>query len=78
MPDRPVGAMLDGFGLLAELDDTDLVEDAVVLLKVINEDGAVAITVAATPSLDWIGQRGLLHAAIDLGRAQGFHRAEDE
>lgn len=78
MTDRPVGELLDSFGVVAELDDDDLVSDAVVLLKVVSTDGQVALTIACTPSLDWISQAGMLHAAIDAGRASGFQRSEDE
>lgn len=79
MPDTTsIGALLDSRGLLADLDPDDLVADAVVLLRVVQPDGSTALTIAATPSLDWVGQLGLLHAALGVMAATGYSLADGE
>lgn len=39
MAHKPVGDIIDGLGVKADIDDTDLIGGAIVLLKVIGEDG---------------------------------------
>ncbi|MGW5175893.1 hypothetical protein ACWERY_16215 [Streptomyces sp. NPDC004082] len=76
MPDQKIGQLLDTLGVTADLSDTDMPTDAVVLLKVVRADGMTALAIACSESLDWIGQTGMLHAAVDLNA--GFTRADDE
>lgn len=60
---RPIGPLLDGLGVTSQLDDDDLVESAVVLLKVIEADGEVRISVATTPGVSFIERIGMLRIA---------------
>ncbi|WP_435279324.1 hypothetical protein [Streptomyces sp. 1222.5] len=76
MADRPVGQLLDALGVVADVDDNDMPTDAVVLLKVVRRDGSVALVLACSESLDWIGQTGMLHAAIDINSS--ITQADDE
>jgi hypothetical protein len=52
----------------ADIDDNDIVLDAVVLLRVINTegDGKPRIVLAHTPDLDWIIQVGMLKVALTI------------
>ncbi|WP_225825607.1 hypothetical protein [Streptomyces naphthomycinicus] len=76
MPDQQIGQLLDTLGVTADLTEDDMPTDAVVLLKVVRRDGTVALVLACSESLDWIGQTGMLRAAIDIN--SGITRAADE
>lgn len=64
--ERPVEEVLAGMDIIAAYREGGLIADAVVILKVLpeNADDPVAIVVANTPSMDWIAQMGMLHAAL--------------
>ncbi len=71
---RKLGELIDTLGVELEMDDEDLVSSAVVLLKVITEDGSIQLGIASSEGLDWIAQLGLIEAARDVVR--GAERAE--
>ena len=71
---RKLGELLDTLGVELEMDDGDLVSNAVVILKIIAEDGSIQLGIASSESLDWIAQLGLIEAARDVVR--GAERAE--
>lgn len=66
MADREIGQLLDSLGVTAELEADDMPTDALVLIKAVQPDGSVAISVGKSETLDWIGQLGLLHGALAL------------
>lgn len=59
----PIGDRLDGLGVTASIRDTDLVTDAVVVLKVLDESGGVRLSIAWSDGMSWIERLGMLHAA---------------
>lgn len=59
----PLGEILDEMGVRAELGDEDRVTDAVVLLKVENDDGEVAVVIEHSDRTNWFDQRALVNAA---------------
>jgi hypothetical protein len=60
---------LAGYGIDVDLHDSDLILDAVVLLRVQSDDGsAPAMVIATTPGLDWMLQIGMIEAARDIMR----------
>lgn len=63
MERAPLGEILDGMGVRAELGDEDRVTDAVVLLKVENSDGEVAVVIEHSDRTNWFDQRALVNAA---------------
>ncbi|MFJ6239574.1 hypothetical protein ACIQH0_36440 [Streptomyces griseus] len=75
MADQQIGQLLDTLGVTADLDDGDLVTDALVILKVLQPDGSIALSIGATDTRDWINQTGLLRAAIDI--SEGRIRRDD-
>lgn len=77
MPDQPIGQLLDTLGVTAELDDGDLVTDALVILKILQPDGSIALSIGATDTRDWINQTGLLRAAIDISEGN-IRRSDDD
>ncbi|MEU1434058.1 hypothetical protein ABZ438_08155 [Streptomyces sp. NPDC005786] len=76
MADPPIGRLLDSLGVTADLDDGDLVTDALVILKVLQPDGSIALSIGATDTRDWINQTGLLRSAIDI--SEGSIRRSDD
>lgn len=63
MPTQPIGDRLDGMAVTASLDESDLVAAAVVVLKVVDADGGVRLSVAWSDGMSWIERLGMLHAA---------------
>lgn len=60
---RPIGELLDQRGIRASVDDDDLVTDALVVMKVIDADGHVRLSLAWSEGMSWIERLGMLHAA---------------
>lgn len=58
--EQKIGELLDSLGVTMILDKGDMVTDALVLMKVVGEDGGVSIGVARSEALDWITRLGLL------------------
>ncbi|MEV6854705.1 hypothetical protein AB0M89_12960 [Streptomyces microflavus] len=77
MSDQQIGQLLDTLGVTADLDDGDLVTDALVILKVLQPDGSIALSIGATDTRDWINQAGLLRSAIDISEGR-IRRDEDD
>ncbi|GES27926.1 hypothetical protein AB0G60_02610 [Streptomyces angustmyceticus] len=73
MADHRIGQTVDALGVTADLDDEDMVTDCIVLLKVLQADGTIAMSIGTTDSTDWINQKGLLHSALEL--TEGHYRA---
>lgn len=58
-----LGAILDGIGVQIEaLHEGDLVESAMVIIKIVDKDGMVSVGLADS-KISWIEQLGLLAAA---------------
>lgn len=58
-----LGDVLDKMGVSADLRSGDHVTDAVVLLKVENEEGDVAVVIEHGETTSWYDQRALINAA---------------
>lgn len=69
-----LGPILDELGVSAELDESDEVTDAVVLLKVRTPTGEVAVVIEQSPQTNWFDQRALVHSAADIVDGNGLHR----
>jgi hypothetical protein len=62
--EQAVGDVLDNLGVRVELDDTDLVSSAVVVMSVMVEgDDNPRLMIASSEGLGWIQQAGLLRLA---------------
>lgn len=62
----PLGDVLDGLGLLTEhLTDDQLVESAVVLVKIVDCSGQPQMRCTWTPGLAWLERVGMLAIAHD-------------
>ncbi len=62
-----------------DLEDDDIVLDAVIVMRVVSPsgDGAPGLVLATTPDLDWILQVGLLQSALGIA-AGSIGRTDDE
>lgn len=58
--EQKIGELLDSLGVTMVLAEGDMVTDALVLMKVVGEDGTVSIGVARSEALDWITRLGIL------------------
>lgn len=59
----PAGPIVDELGVRFTMEPTDRITEVLVLAKTTNmTDGAVALSIAASPGLDWIAQLGLITA----------------
>lgn len=66
MAERKVGDILDGLGVVVDLDDGDLVASSVVLLKVITADGGVTLAIASNEGCTWLEQLGIVVSAASI------------
>jgi hypothetical protein len=78
LPKRKIGELLDSLGVLAELDDDDMVPAALVLLKVVDGHGGVSLCVAQSDGLSWLDQLGLLAAADAVTKQDGYRQRDEE
>lgn len=60
---EPIGNLLDSLGVQHCPTDGELVSAAVVLLKVIDDDGRVSMRMAWSDGMSWIERLGMLAAA---------------
>lgn len=77
MADRQIGQLLDSLNVTADLDDGDLVTDALVILKILQPDGSIAMSIGSTDTRDWVNQTGLLRAAVDYSESH-YRRSDDD
>lgn len=70
---RSFGEIVDQLGVESDppFDDTQLVSDAIVLIKQVDpDDGRVSLFLASSPSLSWIEQIGMLRAAERIANGE--------
>lgn len=63
---HPIGDVIDGLGITARLDQGELVAGALVLLKVVDNDGDTRLSLAFSEGLGWIERIGMLRVAESL------------
>lgn len=63
MTTEPIGDLLDSLGVEHEPLDGELVAGAVVLLKVITDDGCVTLRTAYSDGMSWLERVGMLRSA---------------
>ncbi|MER7155435.1 hypothetical protein [Streptomyces lydicus] len=60
---RPIGDVIDGLGITATVDEGELVAGAIVLIKVIDNDGDTRLSLASSDGLSWVERAGMLRVA---------------
>lgn len=66
---KPIGEILDELGVKAKLDPTDRIVEVLVIAKIVDlaeEDATPYLGLYNSQGADWISQRGLLHAALEV------------
>lgn len=66
--ERKVGELLDSLNVTADLDDTDLVTDALVILRVTPQPGQDGVVIAASEGLTHLTELGMATRAADIIR----------
>lgn len=66
---QPIGGHLDALGITATIADDELLAGALVILKVVQPDGYVRLSVSTSEGLGWIERAGMLSAAHALDTA---------
>lgn len=69
--------VLDQLGLTLDIQDGDMVTDAVLVMKVHQADGQIVVACRQTEGTDWITARGLIAAAEDV-ESGGYADAKGE
>ena len=64
----PIGSRLDALGVGARLTGEELVDGAVVVMRVVEADGRTRVSSAWSEGMDFIVRRGLLEIALDADR----------
>jgi hypothetical protein len=60
---QPIGQLLDNLGVAAAIAPDDLPVAALVLLKVVDIEGGVRLSLAYSDGMDWVTRLGMLTAA---------------
>ena len=63
---EPIDNLLNALGVEYESDPGELVACAVVLLKVIDEDGDVGLKLRCSDGMSWVERLGMLSAAMHI------------
>lgn len=61
---EPIGGLLDSLGVTHTTEEGELVSDAVVVLRVVDNDGDERITITWSDGLSWVTRAGMLHHAL--------------
>lgn len=78
MTAQPAAPILDGLGVTLDLDDGDLVANAIVLAKVVGSDGQVGLVISDDTTTTWLDQLALVTAAQDILRSGQFTERDDD
>lgn len=60
---QPLGDIVDSLGVTHTPDEGELITDVVVLMKVVDDEGRVALRTAWSDGMSWIERLGMLRAA---------------
>jgi hypothetical protein len=74
MAEQPAAPILDGLHLTLDLADGDLVANAVVVAKVVADDGQVGVVISNSEGTSWLDQLALIVAASEIVRSNQFTR----
>ena len=77
MTDQPAGPIVDGLGIVFDLNDGDLIASAIVIAKVVTAEGQATLLIADSEGMSWIDQLGLVAAANAIIRAPGFEHPDE-
>jgi hypothetical protein len=78
MMPQQIGQLLDTLGVEQDLEDGDLISDAIVISKVVDANGHLSLGIAVSESCSWIDQLGMLTAASDIIRNGGYRQCDHD
>lgn len=78
MADQKIGRLLDALGVTVDLDEGDMPVDAIVIVKLVKNDGAVSMVKGRSETLDWITALGMMTAAQEIENSGYINVAEDD
>lgn len=70
--EEPIGQLIDALGIEATVGPGELVSGAIVLLKVVQEDGSTRLNLTYSDGLGWIERVGMLRVAEQIESTTGF------
>lgn len=79
MADRPAAPIVESLGVTLDLEDGQHVVSLVVVGKVVDfdsEDARPALILGKSEGLDWIDQRGLVYAAVEVLQSDSGYQDE--
>jgi hypothetical protein len=77
MAEQDIANLLAGRGATIDLNDGDIVADAVILMRVSNAEGGSSLGLATTEGTSWLDQFGLVKAADNMLSSADW-RGEDD
>lgn len=77
MPEQPADAVLQGLNLTLDLDEGDLIANAVVIAKAVSADGEVGVVISMSEGTSWLDQLALVAAASEIIRQSQFTQRDD-
>lgn len=75
---QPSGPILDGLGVTLDIEEGDLVETAVVIAKILCNDGHTSLVIGSSDGSSWLEHLGLVTAAADLIRPSRWRSAHGD
>lgn len=78
MSDQKIGEIMDGLGISIDLDNGDIVSDALVITKCVDKNGEVSVGIWKAEASTWFDQMALLHAASEVFRASADWGARED
>lgn len=70
MAEQPIGSILDGLDISFDLDDGDLMSDALVIAKVLRANGTVSLAITSSDATSWLDRLGMVTAASEIIRTE--------
>lgn len=63
MSGQRLGEIIDGLGCESDVKDGDLVDSAVIILKIVEPDGQVHLSTCWSENISWLERVGMIRAA---------------
>lgn len=78
MAEQPAAPILNGLNVTLNLADGDLVANAIVVAKVVADDGQVGVVISNSEGTSWLDQLALIVAASEIVRSNQFTRDDTD
>lgn len=75
---QPAAPIVEGLELRLDITEGSLVANAILIAKVIDENGNVGISISNSPGTSWLDELGLVTAAAEMIKPALTYSHEDE